>query len=1112
MMEYMLLNNKNKQNIRSEINKGFDFEWENPNLMNEIIKKIDNIYPSSSDPKDFQKDSKSLYNINKLFSNLYDRKIDNDEFLKKIKKELNLLHKKYPDLNNYKFKFETYDSIINKSHRLLINGCAGIGKSYFIYKLGEELTKIKVPHLCIYGKYNKDISKRIFDEIVNITSEFYLIIDAFNEFDETKQVEIIEKIKKISKKKNVNIIITYRNFTLKEEIISCIEEINCKKYEFKGVDFESSLLTMIESYGIESMKYLDVIESNNPLYIIMLNKILKSDKLKNENVNGIAQITYIMEYYIKELCGKRNWIIVKEIGKKMLETEKPYITEEELKIISEENYNSFVKKMSENDFMYISKIDKEKTFWFTIHELSDYIIARPLFNIISEKSEKEIIEIVNNKIKKISSISEAITIMLFEKYKENNLKMAINVFSKSNLYHNIDLSFLKKIRFNENQIKEIQTSIKIKEISYAYFLLAGFPNRPFNCTNYINQVLFDNKDYQINIIERFREYDYIIHLKNIVYSLPFVENQMDIINEYFYYSFWLMSSSNERIKNLSIKIVYDLSYKKKELRKKLIIYYKKVNDYYIKKGIIHILTKLPKDKYTIKFLKRVYKSKKELDAENIYRIAKFFNKEHNTPIIHKKNLYKTLPKNTVVDERFDLSRIINVADLYEKYLLKFERYPSEKNTISLNKNFIINKSNSIKKYNRKLNKKFDCIKDSGYCKYSVFSEMIRDNMYNINIKKVDSKRMFLVYQGIFKDIAKKYRYDYLKEERFDIHINPFENSMLKKILLISQDILLGSLMTNYYTEEFSIFNDDITLGYKSFSYIDYNEEKIYLTTPISPYNELIDKLNNLKCEEIGLYEQRNYDWFKDVQISKNVCSILMKEIKYKNESWSLIGGCIHKFIPNELNESYSCYMGINPKHYLDGFENSNELTIINKDYYGNIYDYKNEIYHKNMNIHSFQSNSLDIKESYMVFPPPELVKILKLHYDSKLSSWNDDNNNIIILCDNNQKKYYEYPMSGAVYIKTSVLNNLKRNNTIVYWCYTEKLFGKYGWNQDASLHIQLDCNGNIDRIYNNYHLKNKKQETNEKCEKCKFGIYSKNNEKSLEDLEKMLETYKKSEL
>ena len=93
-----------------------------------------------------------------------------------------------------------------------------------------------------------------------------------------------------------------------------------------------------------------------------------------------------------------------------------------------------------------------------------------------------------------------------------------------------------------------------------------------------------------------------MHLKNMVYTLPFLEKETDILEEYFYYAFWLMSVPVERIRKLAIKVVYDISHKNNKFANDLIELYDKVNEIYIKKGIIHVLTKLSKTRKITKFI------------------------------------------------------------------------------------------------------------------------------------------------------------------------------------------------------------------------------------------------------------------------------------------------------------------------------------------------------------------------------------------------------------------------------------------------------------------------------------------------------------------------------
>lgn len=856
-MEYKILNDRNRKYMKDGINNNLNFEWEDTHLLNQIIRKIDDIYPYSSDPQDFIDDKYYLNEINRLFKLLFNRTLDKVDFLNKLEKLFNEMLVKYPSLSyQYRYNINLYKEIVSKSNKLIIKGCGGIGKSYFIYKLEEALSENNIDHLCVYGKYNDSISETIFDEIKNKKKDFYFVIDALNEFNESEQQKLLDHLKSIQKK-NINIIITYRTSSLKNNIVEQLNKLLINEYDFKGVDFESSILTLIETYGVETVRLIDIIESNNPLYLTMLNKILFNSKIKGEKIPSIAQITFIMESYIKGICGLDNWKFVKKIGSYMFDNNKISITEDELKTITGNKFDCFVENMIQNDFMGTYEHDDILYFLFTIQRLSDYIIARSLFDFIKDRDENDIVNIINEKLEKMYSMHEAFALVLLDKYKDKDINVALRIIFKSNIGKELDINIFKKISFNNKQIKSIQEFIKYENVQNLFLLLGGYPNRPFNCKNYLNQKILDNENVQKKLLVKYRESEYLMHLKNMVYTLPFLEKENDILEEYFYYAFWLMSVPVERIRKLAIKVVYDISYKSNKFANYLIELYDKVNELYIKKGIIHVLTKLSKTRKITNFIKSIYFNPEEIDAEIVYRTSVYLNKEDEYQLLNKKNINTIISKDVNVDSKLNLKQIIFIADIYEKYLLKFQRYTDE-NTLSLYNNFILNDNKEIYEYNNKLYKQFRCIKNNGYCKYSVGNSMFKEHMEPIEIINIDSKRMFILFQEIFKKISDTYGYDCYEKEKFDIHLNKFENSLLKKILLLSQDILLGSLMTNYYTSEFSIYNDDKTLGYKNYSYIMYDEEKIYLTSPVSPYNELVDKLNNKLCEEIDLYKNNDY--------------------------------------------------------------------------------------------------------------------------------------------------------------------------------------------------------------------------------------------------------------
>ena len=88
---------------------------------------------------------------------------------------------------------------INLHKSCLISGEGGIGKSYFIMCLEDELEKKGVKHLCMYGKFCEDVSDIDFDQIKMLgqNEEFVFAFDAINEVSKESQQYIVSELEKL---------------------------------------------------------------------------------------------------------------------------------------------------------------------------------------------------------------------------------------------------------------------------------------------------------------------------------------------------------------------------------------------------------------------------------------------------------------------------------------------------------------------------------------------------------------------------------------------------------------------------------------------------------------------------------------------------------------------------------------------------------------------------------------------------------------------------------------------------------------------------------------------------------------------------------------------------
>lgn len=1089
------LNDINKRHMLNETRTDLKFEWEDKEIINTIMKQFKDVYPYSSDPKEFIDDKQYLNSINMLIHRLKKREISSDEFLKSMETILKEVLEKYEDLKyQYKYDIDYYREKLKMSNRLLIDGDGGIGKSYFLFKLEETLNSSSIQHLCIYCKYTKYIPNEVINEIKSKINDFYFIIDAFNELEKQEQEEMISVIESLLPQKNVNIIISYRTKNLDEKVREKLELLLENTYTFKGVEYESSLTRVIETYGVEATKFIDILETNNPFYLKMLYEILDDDKIRKECIGNLVQITYILETYIKKICGKECWENTKKIGNYMFENGTTHIDEDELKKLLSLDTSNYIKMMMKNSLLDYYIYEDKKMFVFNIQRLSDFIIARSLNQIITDLNDQQIIQLINEKISQIYSLAEPFIILIFDRFKDKNIKRTLNIIKNSNLRNEFELSTLRKIHFKIDQIDMMQKTLKVGDLKNTFLELGGYYNRPFNCTNYVTEQFIETKEYIDGVVVKFHESDYIMKLKNMLYSIIFINEDDEYIKEAFWYSFWLTSSSNSRIRNLATKVLFDIVDKFNSYAMLLIEFYEKIEELYIRKSIIKVLTSLVKeDKRIVDFLKKVLNEYNETDAEIIFRIDNYLNVNTEYILLNKYNIYENLNEDDKVDKELDLNYILFIADIYEKYLLHFQRYNKE-DELSLYDNFILNDKQEIFNWNKDLNIKFICVGKNGYCKYSSYDDEFKKNMKELNIIDIDNKKMFLAFQKIFKNICQKYKYNFSKEsEKFDEHLNKFEDSLLKKILLLSQDILLGSLMCNYYTKEFSVFNDDRTFGYKLYEPFRLDEEEFRIYTPVSIYCEKIDKLNKKIYDSIDIYGNRDEKWYKDCQKSIENVKNLIKPIK-EQEKWSLISADIHRYVWDNnhkhiYTETYDLNISIDSTKKLIGDTKSKELTTENDEFIGNIQEYEKQTYNRCTKVHNIEYASRDFKETYLMLPPTEIIKEFNLVYNRKYSTWELSDGTPIVYCDNNSKDYYNEPLTGAIYIKTEYLNKIIEKHNVKYWAYTQKSYLEMGWNDDACLHIELDAKGNINAMFKNNSLFPYEEKYDEKCKECKYCIY-----------------------
>ena len=152
IMDYNALNEINKGKMRGTCNNDEHFEWED----SEFLELMKGSLPKTRNYS-YNSEIQSLYSN---LSGLCDKYDFFNEDQVAFKEKLQLLIEKIREIEPYWNGVDLYDiSDTMKMHKFcLVSGEGGIGKSYFVKSLEEELDQIQIKHLCVYGKFTKDVS------------------------------------------------------------------------------------------------------------------------------------------------------------------------------------------------------------------------------------------------------------------------------------------------------------------------------------------------------------------------------------------------------------------------------------------------------------------------------------------------------------------------------------------------------------------------------------------------------------------------------------------------------------------------------------------------------------------------------------------------------------------------------------------------------------------------------------------------------------------------------------------------------------------------------------------------------------------------------------------
>lgn len=1064
-MHYKELNKIQKDRMKQISAHEYTMEWENPEFMDFLMGAL----PKIRRIQDDKNIANELVMLERVLATYNSFMSDKASFLTEVGNMITLILEKkdsWYGLNIY--EIERYLKIHDFC---LISGEGGIGKSYFIKCFEEQLEKNCIEHLCLYGKFEKDTSRIDLDEINNASEEgFVFICDAINEMSEEGQRSLLDILRELKKNSRIRIVVSYRTNSMDEMILKKYQELSEYEYKFPGVSFESALEEILKLSVPDVYLYEDILYSNNALLLSMLCDVLSSEKIVDEKENGVASITYILEHYIKTTISrvfKNNltcqgidvWKDTKRVAQWMYKNGEKRIDEENLLSVIKTG-NNFLPSMVQMGFMDGYEHDGEKYYYFVIDSLTDFLIARSLFEDISGKEYQEQVAIIKSKAHTLYSLEEALIIAIFDNL-EPDYEHIKSLLKDTELMERLDFRTLVKVHFQSDDIKAFQENFKPIDHSELLMTMGGFTDKPFNCNNYLFKYYCENRTRITelsNVLAGYHLQNEIKNrLKNVLYFTTLNDRADRRDEEAFYFALLCCAAPNRDVRCLAMKLLYEVVSKNDGYVEKLISEYDKLLDLYIQEAVIYVLSQIKKgSEKIVEFYNDIIITQEDLTAKSIRRIASYIGLPYSFIMWNRKDLYM-FERNAEVSDY--LNDILFYVDLMNKDFLPFRYWG--KDHIDMYTKFLANDKNEIKSINDYLYNKYSCVCGGECSGWMAFENRIMPEIEPMaEIKTVDMNSFLQSFENVFKYIFEYYGIS-TDRKSMNMREEDFNHSVYMKCVDIATGLYYGSLMCNHYTNQFATYNNNQnSIGYEVYDPLEYGEEVI-ITAPIPTYQADIERLGDYVINSLEQPVPRDIHWVRDVSLTRRNVLHLIETVKVKKQEWVLLAGrvSLHEEDKHDTRwrDTYDIWCCSSEKETINDDGNARYLTIELEEYFGELKAYP-EIEYKPWlckSIKNIASQSDIFDETSLVLPSAEIIKYFNLQLNVSDLSWETQEKEKVILCNNNKNSYYRDPIGGTVFIRKDYYDKFVQSHTLKYFAFAERFIPETGFADETSLHFEI---------------------------------------------------------
>ena len=575
-------------------------------------------------------------------------------------------------------------------------------------------------------------------------------------------------------------------------------------------------------------------------------------------------------------------------------------------------------------------------------------------------------------------------------------------------------------------------------------------------------------------------------LKNVLYFTTLNDRTDKREDEVFYFSLLCCAAPNKDVRCLAMKLLYEVVSKNECYVDRVILEYNRIYDFYIQEAVIYVLSQMRKDNSKIiDFYKKIIAEQDNLNAKSLRRISAYFGKPYSYINWNRKNLFKYNEDAVVSDY---LSDILFYVDIMNKDFLPFRYWG--KDHINMCTKFLANDKNEISSINNYLYNKYSCVWGGKCSGWLAFENRIMPEIESIaEIKTLDMNSFMESFEKVFRYVFEYYNIS-ADRKSMNIREGDFHHSVYMKGVDIATGLYYGSLMCNYYTNQFATYNNiQNSIGYEVYDPLEYGEDVI-ITAPIPTYQDFIERLGDYAINSLEMPVQRDVCWVGNIELTRRNVLHLLETVELKHQKWVMLAGrvSLHEEDKYETRwkDTYDlwCCSSENETIYDDG--NARYLTIELEEYIGNLNSYPDNESKPWLckNVKNINNQSEVFEETSLALPPSNIIRFFNLKLNVSDLSWETQDKEKVIICNNNKNSYYRDPIGGTVFIRKDYFDKFLEENTVKYFAFTERFIPDTGYADETSLHFEI-VNGKIEKeIKNNGVYSGRNNGDNPLCSAC----------------------------